>query len=112
MDYYLRDKIERLLFLDGYNKDQIIAEINKVVKEREDKEKEVKLQAAREKVADATAEYMKLLTGIDLDIAQFIKDAIKEEKKLKDVDFTKTKAEVKLSDYAVNTWLKRNGYSF
>ena len=105
MDYFLRDKIERL-FINNYNKDQIIDAVNKIAKEREDKEKEVKLQAAREKVADATAEYMKLLTGIDMDVAEFIKDAIKEEKKIKGIDLTK--AEVKYKTDAVSEWLKEN----
>ena len=78
MDYYLRDNIERLLY-DEYDKDQIISAVNEIAKEKEEKEKEVKLTAAREKVANATAEYMKLLTGIDMDVAEFIKSVIKEE---------------------------------
>ena len=107
MDYYLRDKIERL-FYDGYKKDQVINAVNEIAKEEEDKAKEVKLQAAREKVADATAEYVKLLTGFDMDVAEFIKSAIKEEAQIKKVDFTKTKAEVKYKQDAVNEWLKEN----
>lgn len=86
---------------------EYINEMYEVAKqEKEKKEKEVALQNAREEVAEAIAEYAKLLTGVDVDVAQLIKDVIK------DVDFPKTKVEVKLSDDAVNTWLKRNGYSF
>ena len=107
MDYYLRDKIERL-FYDEYDKDQIIDAVNEIAKEKEEKAKEVALQAAREKVAEATAEYMKLLTGIDMDVAEFIKSAIKEEAQIKKVDFAKTKAEVKYKQDAVNEWLKEN----
>lgn len=109
MDYFLRDKIEKL-FINNYNKDQIIDAVNKIAKEREEKEKEVKLQAAREKVAEATADYMKLLTGVDMDVAKFIKEAIKEEKRIQDVDFTKV--EVQYNQDAVNEWLKKKGYSF
>ena len=109
MDYFLRDKIEKL-FINNYNKDQIISAVNEIAKEKEEKEKEVKLTAAREKVANATAEYMKLLTGIDMDVARFIKEAIKEEKKIQDVDFTKV--EVQYNQDAVNEWLKEKGYSF
>lgn len=107
MDYYLRDKIERL-FYDEYDKDQIIDAVNEIAKEKEEKAKEVALQAAREKVAEATAEYMKLLTGIDMDVAEFIKSAIKEEAQIKKVDFAKTKAEIKYKQDAVNEWLKEN----
>ena len=107
MDYYLRDKIERL-FYDEYDKDQIIDAVNEIAKEKEEKAKEVALRAAREKVAEATAEYMKLLTGIDMDVAEFIKSAIKEEAQIKKVDFAKTKAEVKYKQDAVNEWLKEN----
>ena len=107
MDYYLRDKIERL-FYDEYDKDQIIDAVNEIAKEKEEKAKEVALRAAREKVAEATAEYMKLLTGIDMDVAEFIKSAIKEEAQIKKVDFAKTKAEIKYKQDAVNEWLKEN----
>ena len=107
MDYYLRDKIERL-FYDEYDKDQIIDAVNEIAKEKEEKAKEVALQAAREKVAEATAEYMKLLTGIDMDVTEFIKSAIKEEAQIKKVDFAKTKAEIKYKQDAVNEWLKEN----
>lgn len=109
MDYYLRNRLNTL-FVDGYNKDQIIAEVNEIAKDREEKEKEKKLQAAREKVAEATADYMKLLTGVDMDVAKFIKEAIKEEKRIQDVDFTKV--EVQYNQDAVNEWLKEKGYSF
>lgn len=106
MTLFLRDKIEKL-FMNNYNKDQIIEAVNEIAKEREEKEKEKKLQAAREKVAEATADYMKLLTGIDMDVAEFIKDAIKEENRIKNTDFTK--AEVKYKEDAVGEWLKENG---
>jgi len=111
MDYFLRDKVERL-FLDGYDKDQIISAVNEIAKEKEEKEKEVKLTAAREKVAEATAEYVELLTGIEVDVAEFIGDFIRMEELSKEADLVKPKKEVKLSDNAVNEWLKRNGYSF
>lgn len=107
MDYYLKDKIERL-FLDGYNEDQIIDAVNKITKE---KVKEKELQAAREKVVEATAEYVKLLTGKDVDIADFLKDFIMMEESIKEVDPVETKETNKKRD-AVNEWLKENGLLF
>lgn len=90
---------------------EYINEMYEVAKqEKEKKEQEAKIKAAREKVAEATADYMKLLTGVDMDVAKFIKEAIKEEKRIQDVDFTKV--EVQYNQDAVNEWLKKKGYSF
>ena len=89
----------------GWSKDEVFDYVEKIF---EEETREAKIKTAREKVADATAEYMKLLTGIDMDVAQFIKDVIKEEEKVKDADFMKTKAEVKYKQDAVNEWLKEN----
>lgn len=99
--------IEELL-----NRGATMEDINRIYQlaeqEKRKKEREIAVNKAREKVAEAIAEYAKLLTGIDIDVAQLIKDVIKEEEKFKGT----TKVEVKLSDDAVNKWLKRNGYSF
>lgn len=93
----------------GWSKDEVFDYVERIF---EEEAREDKIKDAREKAAEATAEYVKLLTGVDMNISEFIKDCIKAEEKIKEEDLTKTKVEVKLSDDAVNKWLKRNGYSF
>jgi len=100
----IKELVERGTCLEHINKMYEVAK-----QEKEKKEKEVKLQNAREEVAEATAEYVKLLTGIEVDVAEFIKSMIDEEVKIKKVDFAKTKAEASYKTDAVSEWLKENG---
>lgn len=97
--------IEELL-----NRGATMEDINRIYKlaeqEKRKEEREIAINKAREKVAEAIAEYAKLLTGIDIDVTQLIKDVIEEEKKINNVDSTKTK--VKYKTDAVSEWLKEN----
>lgn len=88
----------------GWSKDEVFDYVEKIF---EEETREAKIKTAREKVAEVTAEYVKLLTGEDMDIAEFIKDAIREEERIKNTDPVKTK-EKKKQD-ALREWLNQNG---
>lgn len=88
----------------GWSKDEVFDYVEKIF---EEETREAKIKTAREKVAEVTAEYVKLLTGEDMDIAEFIKDAIREEERIKNTDPVKAK-EKKKQD-ALREWLNQNG---
>lgn len=92
----------------GWSKDEVFDYVERIF---EEEARETKIKAAREKVAEVTAEYVKLLTGDDMDIAEFIKSAIREEERIKNTDLVKTKEAKKKQD-AVGEWLKENGLLF
>lgn len=92
----------------GWSKDEVFDYVEKIF---EEESREAKIKTAREKVAEVTAEYIKLLTGDDMDIAEFIKSAIREEERIKNTDPVKTKEAKKKQD-AVSEWLNHNGLSF
>ena len=92
----------------GWTKEEIFDYVERILEE--DKQ-EAKIKEARENVAAATAEYVKLLTGKDVDIADFLKDFIMMEESIKEVDPVETKETNKKRD-AVNEWLKENGLLF
>ena len=92
----------------GWTKDEIFDYVEKIL---EEETREAKIKTAREKVAEATAEYVKLVTGKDVAVAEFLKDFIRMEETIKEVDSVKTKETKKKQD-AVSKWLGENGLLF
>ena len=92
----------------GWTKDEIFNYVERIL---EEEKREAKIKAAREKVAEATSEYVKLLTGDDVNTAKFLKDLINAEEHIKEADSVKTK-EAKKNQDAVSKWLGENGLLF
>ena len=108
MTEFLRDRIERL-FINNYEKDEIIDAVNEIAKEREDKRKEMELRAVRDALAEAITVYVNYFNPETVTKEEVLEGIIAEEPGFKPEKKKEVKV-VKLSGDAVTEWLKNNNF--